>query len=62
MKYFSRTSALVYLLVWSVKATTQIGETPDLEPLTWQDAWTFALVLFTAMLLGWLAHKEAEKD
>lgn len=62
LKYANRTLAAMYVLGWMSWATSFIGEPNSAEPITWVGAWMFALVLVVAVLLGWMARREAEKS
>lgn len=61
LNYVNRIVAVVYVIVWLAFSTSLIGAAPSAKPLIWEGAWTFAAVIATAVVLGWLARKETEQ-
>ena len=61
LRRFNYALALLYPLGWLAWATSLIGSPPSVTPVSWAAAWTFALVIASAVWLGFMAGRESAK-
>ena len=60
LRYVNRILAAMYVIGWLAVSTSYIGAAPSTKPLSWEGAWTFAIVIAMAVFFGWFARKETE--
>lgn len=61
LNYYFRSMATMMFLVFTVIATSSIGEPPRTDPLTWVEAWKVAASMLAFMFVAFLAGRESKR-